>query len=185
MTSSPFIPRTSSPDLARNRSGIDHGDRAIRPNHRPASTAGRRSCVSRTLGCTTNTASLTCRDRLWAFRVRRHDLVRKPDGGELHVRFDERGSRNAVTGTALRPGAKATDLPPDPKAGALASYSTQACSGTHADHHLLVGTPSRQLSLSVQRARSLPMIRTSLGHLRARANANGRCASLKYTNALT
>ncbi len=68
-----------------------------------------RRCASRTRGCTTATASLTCRNRLWAFRGRRHDLVRKPDAGEPHVRFDERGFGNAVTGAGLRPGAKATD----------------------------------------------------------------------------
>ena len=36
-------------------------------------------------------ASLSCRQGPWAFRMRRHDLVRKPDAGNPHVRFDERG----------------------------------------------------------------------------------------------
>ena len=31
-----------------------------------------------------------------AFRGRRHDLVRKPDAGNPHVRFDERGCGNAA-----------------------------------------------------------------------------------------
>ena len=37
------------------------------------------------------TASLACRRGPWAFRTRRHDPVRKPDAGNPHVRFDERG----------------------------------------------------------------------------------------------
>ena len=37
------------------------------------------------------TASLACRRGPWAFRTRTHDLVRKPDAGNPHVRFDERG----------------------------------------------------------------------------------------------
>ena len=47
----------------------------------------------------------------WPFRARRHDLVRKPDAGNPHVRFDERGSGNGTKGDA-RPGAKATEQPP-------------------------------------------------------------------------
>ena len=36
-------------------------------------------------------ASPALRRGPWAFRMRRHDLVRKPDAGNPHVRFDERG----------------------------------------------------------------------------------------------
>ena len=56
--------------------------------------------------------------------MRRHDPVGKPDAGNPHVRFDERGTGNAARGAGLRPGAKATDMPPDPKAGAPAPDST-------------------------------------------------------------
>ena len=62
-----------------------------------------------------------------AFRVRRHDLVRKPDAGKPHVRFDERGSGNAVMGGGLRPGAKAGGPAPDSTkkaAGGLVSLTT-------------------------------------------------------------
>ena len=70
------------------------------------------------------TASLACRHGPWAFRTRRHDLVRKPDAGNPHVRFDERGLETAAMGAGLRPGAKATDKPPDPDAGAPVLDST-------------------------------------------------------------
>ena len=40
------------------------------------------------------------------------------------VGFGERGTGNAAMGAGLRPGAKATDKPPDPKAGAPAPDST-------------------------------------------------------------
>ena len=60
-----------------------------------------------------------------AFRGRRHDLVRKPDAGNPHVRFDERGPGNAVMRAGLRPGAKAPESPPDSKTGAPAPDSTR------------------------------------------------------------
>ncbi len=59
-----------------------------------------------------------------AFRGRQHDLVRKPDALVAHVRFDERGTGNAVMGVGLRPGAKATEPPPHPNTGAPAPDST-------------------------------------------------------------
>ena len=53
-----------------------------------------------------------------------HDLVRKPDAGNPHVRFDERGTGNEAMGAGLRTGAKATEQPPDPKVSAPAPDST-------------------------------------------------------------
>ena len=38
-----------------------------------------------------NTASLALSGGHWAFRMRRHDLVREPCAGNPHARFDERG----------------------------------------------------------------------------------------------
>ena len=58
--------------------------------------------------------SCVSRGKPWPFRARRHDLVRKPDAGNPHVRFDERGSGNGTKGDGLRPGAKATEQPPYP-----------------------------------------------------------------------
>ena len=69
---------------------------------------------SRMIGCGLYTASPALRRRPRAFRGRRHDLEGKPGAGNPHARFDERGTGNAVKGAGLRPGAKATDKPPDP-----------------------------------------------------------------------
>ncbi len=74
-------------------------------------------------------ASFSLSDWQAAFRGRRHDLVRKPDAGNPHVRFDERGLETVVTGAGLRPGAKTTDKPSDPKAGAPALDSTEPLGG--------------------------------------------------------
>ena len=49
-----------------------------------------RKCASRSCGCRLNTASRALVDVRRAFRGRKHDLVREPDAGDLHVRFDER-----------------------------------------------------------------------------------------------
>ena len=81
-------------------------------------------CASRMIGCGLYTASPALRRRPRAFRGRRHDLEGKPGAGNPHARFDERGTGNAVKGAGLRPGAKATDKPPDPKTGAPAPDST-------------------------------------------------------------
>ena len=52
------------------------------------------------------------------YHTRKRDLVGKPDAGNPHVRFDERGTGNAAKGVELRPGAKMTDKLPYPTAGA-------------------------------------------------------------------
>ena len=48
------------------------------------------TCASRPSGSGPITGSRTLRRVRRAFRGRRHDLVREPDAGNLHVRFDER-----------------------------------------------------------------------------------------------
>ena len=53
-----------------------------------------------------------------------HDPTGEPGAGNPHAGFGERGTGNAAMGAGLRPGAKATDKPPDPKAGAPAPDST-------------------------------------------------------------
>ena len=61
------------------------------------------------------------------YHTRKRDLVGKPDAGNPHVRFDERGTGNAAKGAEnVGPERKATDKPPDPKAGAPAPDSTCA-----------------------------------------------------------
>ena len=62
-----------------------------------------------------------------AFRGRRHDLVGKPDAGDPHVRFDERGEETRLRcGMRHRRRAKAVgkQLLPTPKAGAPLLDST-------------------------------------------------------------
>ena len=44
-------------------------------------------------------------------------------GSDTHVRFDERGTGNAVKEVGLRPRAKATEQPPNPNSGAPAPDS--------------------------------------------------------------
>ena len=44
----------------------------------------------------------------------------KPSAGNRHAGFDEAGAGNVPTGAGLRPGAKATEHPPDPTGGAPA-----------------------------------------------------------------
>ena len=82
------------------------------------------SCDTPKRGCAQITASCVSRGKPWPFRARRHDLVRKPDAGNPHVRFDERGSGNGTKGDGLRPGAKATEQPPYPTVTASAPDST-------------------------------------------------------------
>ena len=53
-----------------------------------------------------------------------HDPTGEPGAGNPHAGFGERGTGNAAMGAGLRPGAKATDKPPDPNAGAPAPDST-------------------------------------------------------------
>ena len=48
------------------------------------------ACASRRRGSGPSTGSRALRRARRAFRGRRHDLVREPDAGDLHVRFDER-----------------------------------------------------------------------------------------------
>ena len=54
-----------------------------------------------------------------------HDPTGEPGAGNPHAGFGERGTGNAAMGAGLRPGAKATDKPPDPKTGAPAHDSTR------------------------------------------------------------
>ncbi len=51
---------------------------------------GRSANASRTSDCGRSTVSRALDRERQAFRGRRHDLVREPDAGDLHVRFDER-----------------------------------------------------------------------------------------------
>ncbi len=59
-----------------------------------------------------------------------HDPTGEPGAGNPHAGFGERGTGNAAMGAGLRPGAKATDKPPDPNAGAPAPDSTEAPVGS-------------------------------------------------------
>ena len=49
------------------------------------------TCASRSNALGQTTACFVLHGRPWAFRVRRHDLVRKPGAGKQHAGFDERG----------------------------------------------------------------------------------------------
>ena len=60
-----------------------------------------------------------------------HDPTGEPGAGNPHAGFGERGTGNAAMGAGLRPGAKATDKPPDPNAGAPAPDSTLNRSRPH------------------------------------------------------
>ena len=57
-------------------------------------------------------------DPFWWSVCEVHDPTGEPGAGNPHAGFGERGTGNAAMGAGLRPGAKATEKPPDPKAGA-------------------------------------------------------------------
>ena len=69
-------------------------------------------------------------DPFWWSVCEVHDPTGEPGAGNPHAGFGERGPGNAAMGAGLRPGAKATDKPPDPKAGAPAPDSTDAGGST-------------------------------------------------------
>ena len=91
-------PRPSQPGLQRGQP--PHGKAATPVARSKAQDAGgeiRGDTPKR--GCAQITASCVSRGKPWPFRARRHDLVRKPDAGNPHVRFDERGSGNETKET--------------------------------------------------------------------------------------
>ena len=87
------------------------------------------TCASRNSNCGKTTASPALGRRHVTFRGRIHDLVRKPDAENSHVRIDEQGPGNVAMGAGLRTGTKVTGspngvVPPDPNVGALVPNST-------------------------------------------------------------
>ena len=104
-----------------------------------------------------------------------HDPTGEPGAGNPHAGFGERGTGNAAMGAGLRPGAKATDKPPDPNAGAPAPDSTQWPAHTLAGEHPF---PGRRFREAVQQNVPRSRLRVNLDLSNARKCRGGGWAAV-------